>query len=284
VNSTARDVAARILAVTEAEDVPVLGMGSSAALGHEPPGYRPEDLLPGARSMVCFALPVPRGVYATPAHATETIWRSQNLYYRRLDSLSLRMAQLLEADGVQAVPVFGCCPMAVNRRGQVAGYLNLIRMGQLTGIGTIGRNGLLVHSRYGSRLMLGGLVTTAELPALRIPEGCGPGCPADCRLCVAICPVQAISPKGRRVNVMRCLSYTARTPLMSHLRFGILTRTNQEAAARLMNQRAFDEHTMQVCSRCILHCPLGEQAGSERAQPGRGATEAVTAAARRKRS
>ncbi len=254
---TAMDIEAAITALARAEDIPLLGIGPCEAMANEPAGSRPGDLLSGARGMVCFGLPVPRGVYDASAHAMEMVWRAQNLYYRRLDSLSLRLAQLLEERGERAAPVFGCCPMAINRRREVAGYVNLIRMGVLTGIGSLGRNGLLVCRGYGARVMLGGIVTTAELQPGKPEESSQPGCPTGCRACVDACPVHAISEKKRRVDVMRCLSYAARTPLMSRLRFGILTMRNREAAALYMNQRAFDDLTMHVCSRCISQCPLG---------------------------
>ncbi len=48
--------------------------------------------------------------------------------------------------------------------------MNQIRMAEIAGIGTIGKNGLLIHSRYGARLMLGGLLTTAKLPSMCYPE------------------------------------------------------------------------------------------------------------------
>jgi epoxyqueuosine reductase QueG len=96
--------------------------------------------------------------------------------------------------------------MSVNQRGQVVGYLNQIEMGQVTGIGVRGKNGLLLHSRYGSRLMLGGVVTTADLPRWRTPEIDEPGCPADCRICADVCPVGAILIEERRVRIMICLA------------------------------------------------------------------------------
>jgi uncharacterized membrane protein len=58
---------------------------------------------------------------------------------------------------------------------------------------------------------------------------------------------------------MRCLAYAAQTPLMSRLRFALLCRVRPAAAARLMNLRAFDEHKMHVCSRCVAVFPYGEQ-------------------------
>ncbi len=241
------------------ERVPVLGIGPASKMANERPGHRPDDFVPGARSLICFGIPVPRQVYQMPTCRLETIWRSQNLYYRRLDTLSIRLAALLEESGAQAVPVYGCMPLDMNEKGEVVGYLNQLRMGEAAGIGVIGRNGLLLHARYGARLMLGGVVTSADLPAMRTPDVDQPGCPPGCRICVDACPVKAILLEEKRVNIMRCLSYTARTPLMSRLKFGILRAVRRESAIRLMNLTAFDEHTFHICSRCVALCPYGEE-------------------------
>jgi epoxyqueuosine reductase len=249
-----------IRTIAEDENIAVLGLGPASRMANELPGHRPEDLLPGAQSLICFGLPVPQGIYQTPTYTLETVWRSQNLNYRRLDTLSMRVAALLEESGARAVPIYGCLPMGVNDRGQVVGYLNQIQMGQATGIGVIGKNSLLIHSQYGARLMLGGVVTTADLPQGRYPEIDEPGCPPDCRICADACPVGAISIEKRRVRIMTCLSHTSRTPQMSRLRFFILSRLRPESASRFMNLRAFDEHTFHVCSRCVALCPYGEGA------------------------
>jgi epoxyqueuosine reductase len=259
VRSVECGITERLFTLAESEGIPVMGVGPCTALENEPPGYRPRDLLRGAKSMVCFGLPVPDAVYVAGSHRIEIVWRSQNLYYRRLDTMSLRLAQTLEETGMRALPIFGCMPQAIDKRGVLVGYLNMIRMAEVAGIGVIGRNGLLLNSRYGSRLMLGGVVTAADLPAARNHETQEPGCPADCRICLDACPVHAISGKKRGVHVMRCLGYTARTPIMSRLYFGLLTKLNPEAAANYMNPRAFDEHAMHVCSRCVALCPYNGQ-------------------------
>jgi epoxyqueuosine reductase QueG len=248
----------KILELAQGEHVPVLGFGPASALAGERPGHRPEDLLPGAQSLICFGVPVPTGVYRTPIYTLETVWRSQNLNYRRIDTLSMRIAALLEESGVHAVPIYGCQPMGVNRRGQVEGYLNQIQMGRVTGIGTMGRNGLLLHSWYGSRLMLGGVVTTADLPERRYPEIDERGCPPECRICADACPVDGISFEEKRMRIMTCLGHTARTPQMSRLWFFVLSKVRPEVAARHMSLRAFDEHTFHVCSECVAQCPYGD--------------------------
>jgi len=247
-----------ILKLVENEQIPVFGIGSVSGMSNEPIGHRPEDLLPGAQSMICFAVPLPHDVYRMPLYTTESVWRSQNLLYRRLDTYSIRIATLLEENGERAVPIFGCMPLGVNERGDVVGYLNQIRMGEVVRIGVVGRNGLIIHSRYGARLMLGGVITSATLPGVRYPEIDEPGCPSDCQICIQACPVQAISPANKRVEIMRCLRFTSRTPLMPKIRFFFLRAFRPGAAARLMNMTTFDEHTFHVCSRCVALCPYGD--------------------------
>jgi epoxyqueuosine reductase QueG len=246
-----------ICKIIEEEQIPVWGMGPAAKMADEPPGHRPEDFLPGAQSLICFGSPVPEAVYHMPTYGLDTVWRTQNLNYRQLDMLSVRLAALLEESGEKAVPIFGCMPMGVNSRGAVVGYLNQIRMGEVTGIGVIGKNSLLLNSRFGSRLMLGGVLTSAALPEMRHPETDEPGCPPGCQTCAEACPVKAIMPEKKKVKIMRCLSYTARTPLMSKPVFALLSAFNVQAAARFMNLRAFDEHTFHICSKCVALCPYG---------------------------
>jgi len=247
-----------ILKLAKNEQVAVFGIGSASEMSNEPPGHRPEGLLPGAQSLICFGIPIPHEVYRMPMYKVETVWRSQNLLYRRLDTLSIRIATLLEENGERAIPTFGCLPLGINERRDVVGYLNQIRMGEVTRIGVIGKNGLLIHSRYGARLMLGGVVTTAHLSRMRYPDIDEVGCPSDCRICIQACPVGAISLTNKRVEIMRCLRYTSRTPLMPKIRFVLLRAFRPEAAARLMNMTAFDEHTFHVCSQCVALCRYGE--------------------------
>lgn len=72
-----------------------------------------------------------------------------------------------------------------------------------SGVGKVGRNGLLIVPHFGSFCFLGEIVTTLELPADAPSEGspCG-----RCMRCVEHCPAQAISKDGR-FSPTRCLSY-----------------------------------------------------------------------------
>jgi epoxyqueuosine reductase len=71
-----------------------------------------------------------------------------------------------------------------------------------SGVGFYGKNTLLITRRYGSWVVLGTLVTTAELePTQPLELDCG-----SCRLCIDACPTGALDEPGT-VDANRCLSY-----------------------------------------------------------------------------
>lgn len=70
------------------------------------------------------------------------------------------------------------------------------------GLGWIGRQSLLVTPEYGSFVLLGEIVMTAECDRYDTPyEGVGCG---ECRRCVEACPNNAI--KERHIDTSRCIS------------------------------------------------------------------------------
>jgi epoxyqueuosine reductase len=71
-----------------------------------------------------------------------------------------------------------------------------------SGVGFYGKNTMLITRRFGSWVVLGTLVTTAELePTPPLDADCG-----SCTLCIEACPTDALDEPGV-LDATRCLSY-----------------------------------------------------------------------------
>ena len=76
-----------------------------------------------------------------------------------------------------------------------------------SGVGFYGKNTLLITRRHGSWVVLGTLVTAAEVEATRpLQLDCG-----ACRLCIDACPTGALDEPGV-LDSTRCLSYWTQAP------------------------------------------------------------------------
>jgi epoxyqueuosine reductase len=147
----------------------------------------PETLLPGAQTVVsaalCYYAPGPEpgpGEGRMPRYT----WRDAYADLReRLDALGRRLGAdyrvLVDAN------------QHVDREAAAR-----------SGVGFYGKNTLLITRRHGSWVVLGTLVTTAELePTPPLDLDCG-----SCRLCIDACPTGALDDPGT-VDANRCLSY-----------------------------------------------------------------------------
>jgi epoxyqueuosine reductase len=88
------------------------------------------------------------------------------------------------------------------------------RFAQQAGLGWLAKNAMLIHPRHGSYLLLGGMLTTLELPTPSVSEqplhadACG-----TCTRCIDACPTGAIArqplegPGEARIDASRCISY-----------------------------------------------------------------------------
>lgn len=233
-------------------NIPVFGITKVSPLEKAPSGYRPSDLLASPKSILCLGLPVPRGIFKHGEKSEWMYWRAANVYYRHIDSVLMRAASIIEEKGDIAMPVFGCYPFDIKGRGDFWGYLSLVKMAEAAGIGKVGKNGLIFNAKYGPRLLLGGIVTTALLPKMSFPERDEKGCPDGCSICQDQCPVEAIDKSGK-INRLACIKYSMRSPIFSY--FMGLGETKNEDVQLINHVTAVDDHSWYRCIKCVSSCP-----------------------------
>ena len=139
-----------------------------------------------AHGRVGGALLLGHGDEPPPGHGRlprYTWWDAYSALRERLDELGRRLGG--------AYRVFVDANQHVDREAAVR-----------SGVGFYGKNTMLITRRFGSWVVLGTLVTTAELEATPpLDAGCG-----SCTLCIDACPTDALAEAGV-LDATRCLSY-----------------------------------------------------------------------------
>jgi len=232
--------------------IPVFGITSAKSLENEPLGHKPSNMLISAKSILCLGVPVPKGIFKGQGRSEWMYWRAASIYYRNIDAVLMQACSIIEEKGEVAVPIYTCFPYDIKGKADFWGYMGLVKMAEAVGIGKIGKNGLLFNSKYGPRLLLGGIITTASLPPMTRPEKDEKGCPEECFVCQEQCPVKAIEKSGK-VDRIACLKYSMKSPI-----FSSMMRTGEippQDVQMINHVTAVDDHSMYRCIQCVSVCP-----------------------------
>lgn len=119
----------------------------------------------------------------------EPKYKEVNNVERKMDTLAVKLADQLEKEGYKST--------AKLKSGRLPHKTVALR----AGLGFIGKNNLLVTTRYGCALMLGKVLTAAPFITMsEMPKA--PQC-GDCGICVNICPTKALLGKTWSVTTTR---------------------------------------------------------------------------------
>jgi len=205
----------------------------------------PRFWLPEAKSIVTAALPylTEEGARQMRDHPRSDLRGQTSCYVygedyhrvlsERLTALAQRIGELVGRDVRYRVAV-DTSPL-VDRR-----------VAERSGLGWIGKNGMLFSPRYGSYVFLGSLLLDIEIEdAQHLPPDIGKHC-GDCDLCMRACPTQAFVSPGE-LNATACLSYVTQMK-------GIIPRPYRKPLGR----------RVWGCDVCQQVCPLNRDRAPSR--------------------
>lgn len=147
-----------------------------------------------------------------------------------LDQVAFRLSSMLEENGYSALPIAASQSLGKNKPYE--GVLPHKTVAVLSGLGFVGKSGLFLSEKYGSKVRLATVLTDMPLTPekAKIENGCG-----DCQLCKKSCPAGAIYGELPHENGER--------------------NFDAEKCSKYMKEHFQDIGRGSVCGICIKVCP-----------------------------
>jgi len=220
-----------------------------------------KGLLPKARSVVVVACR-----HSRAAINSDNIRMAQfdtHCLYDKLDRILKDLSLFLEDKGFLAVSLPFYLPIKMSKETQgLIGDISLRHAAVEAGLGEIGLNRLLLTKRFGPRIRLGAVLTTAYLkPDQRFVEKiCD-----NCGECVRACPAEAITEDGK-VDVRKCARVILKYALPGLIRFvpSLVGKSEDEVWEAVREPflweiwQTMTYGTFYNCFECMKACPIGK--------------------------
>ena len=161
---------------------------------------------PPAKTLLSFVCRMNRDPVRNPARSVA------NLEFHHtgdhVNEVARKVVTVLEGKGVRAMNPSMGFPMEMDRfPGGKVWVVSHKPVAVAAGLGHMGIHRNVIHPKFGNFILLGTVLIGAESTAYNQPLSYNP-C-LECKLCVAACPVGAISPDGR-FNFSACLTHNYR--------------------------------------------------------------------------
>jgi len=218
--------------------------------------------VPYTRTLISFVVRMHREAIRAPARSVA------NLEFHHagdeVNEVARRLVRLLEDQGIRAVnPAMGF-PMEMD---QFPGKLWVVShkpVAEAAGLGRMGIHRSVIHPRFGSFVLLGTVLMDADVSAYSEPIDYNP-C-LECKLCIAACPVGALSNDGH-FNFAACYTHNYREFMggftdwveqvaESRSRLDYRQRVSDAESASMWQSLSFGANYK--AAYCLAVCPAGE--------------------------
>lgn len=128
------------------------------------------------------------------------------------------------------------------------------------GLGSFGRHNLVIHPRFGTRVIFTSIITNLTLkPSVKCQNFC-----TNCNLCIENCPGKALDDTGK-TDVMKCLGVSQPYGLGADIAFRTqLLRSSPDEQKQMLTgeqyarlRQAAHLGNQYMCFNCLQICPIG---------------------------
>lgn len=162
------------------------GIASIDRFDKAPKGFHPTNVMPSCKSVISYGCRIPISALMTDNKHVYTFIRDK--LTQKLNDIALEASLKLEQMGMIVLPLECNDSVYDADTDRYRSLISAKHAAQAAGVGSIGRNTLLITPEFGSMVWLGSVLTNAELePDPLIDSIC-----ARCNICVEACPVNAL--------------------------------------------------------------------------------------------
>lgn len=192
----------RSLALSMGADI--CGFADMDRFANAPDGFSPKDIFTDCQSVVTIGVALAKGLLMISSRLVYQYYNE--LILTQIDQIALRLAKEIEYRyGCTAVPVPCDTPYeywdAEHSEGR--GLISMRHAAVYSGIGTLGKNTMVLNRDFGNLLNIGLILTDLSLPSDALAASI---CIQSCTKCVDSCPVSAI--RNGSVIQKLCREYT----------------------------------------------------------------------------
>jgi Fe-S-cluster-containing hydrogenase component 2 len=220
------------------------------------------NALPGTRSVVAFCCRMTRDNVRSPARSVAN--KEFHSAGEDVDEIARKLTLALEQRGVRAIYPPATFPQEMDRFPGRIWVVAHKTIAVAAGLGQMGIHRNVIHPKFGNFVLLGSILTDAEIDTYHEPLDYNP-C-LECKLCVAACPVGAISNTGE-FDFSACYTHNyrefmsgftdwAQTVADSDSAEDYRARVTDSESASMWQSLSFKANYR--AAYCMAVCPAGE--------------------------
>lgn len=236
-----------------------VGVGAVSSY-NSPRSPKIESIFPEAKSIIVLTYKEPSNC-DSPNRQIAINGRLDLIEYSR--SCSYRLARFIEREyEARAMTVPFSFPLDLSQKNMGMGDVSLRHAAVAAGLGSIGRHNLVIHSKFGTRVIFSAILCDLDLPS-------DPPAPEDlcdrCNVCVESCPVGALNEEGK-IDFYKCIQRIQPHGLVGVISFWhkFVDSSPEEQKKMFLDDFFMDLYNaeivryMYVCFNCRNSCPVGQ--------------------------